>query len=209
MADRWAAAAMMAGHPNETSPLGLRNVAFTLHVGELDSAYNRNKVARQWQEKLAELRRADPAGYVHLAKIHPGKGHWLDRQDAAAIPWMAAHVRDPFPSRIVWKQDDVVRRRFYWLSLQPEHAKARAELRAEIEGQDIKIQGADLGAFAIRLNDRMAKLDEPIRVTWNDQLVFEGIALRTVRSLAKTLAERGDPREMFAAELEVKLIKVH
>ena len=60
MADRWAAAAMMAGHPNETLPLGLRNIAFTLHVGELDSAYNRNNVACQWQEKLTELRRADP-----------------------------------------------------------------------------------------------------------------------------------------------------
>ena len=37
MADRFAAAAMMAGHPNETSPLGLRNLPFTLHMGGRDS----------------------------------------------------------------------------------------------------------------------------------------------------------------------------
>ena len=36
MADRFAAAAMMAGHPNETSPLGLRNLPFTIHMGEND-----------------------------------------------------------------------------------------------------------------------------------------------------------------------------
>lgn len=48
MADRFAAAAMMAGHPNEASPLGLRNLPFTIHVGDEDSAYNRNKVARKW-----------------------------------------------------------------------------------------------------------------------------------------------------------------
>ena len=36
MADRFAAAAMMAGHPNETSPLGLRNLPFTLHMGGRD-----------------------------------------------------------------------------------------------------------------------------------------------------------------------------
>lgn len=203
MADRWAAAAMMAGHPNETSPLGLRNIAFTLHVGALDAAYNRNNIARQWQEKLAALRAADPDGYVFEVKIHPNKGHWLDREDAAAIAWMAKHVRDPVPSRIVWRQDDVVHQRFYWLAIQREHAKARMELRAEIEGQNIKIQGNDLPTLAVRLDDRMADIDKPIRVSWNDQLVFEGIALRTVASLAKTLRERGDPRGMFAAELQV------
>ena len=46
MADRFAAAAMMAGHPNDASPLNLRNIGFTLFMGGLDSAYNRNNVAR-------------------------------------------------------------------------------------------------------------------------------------------------------------------
>ena len=54
MADRWAAAAMMAGHPNETSPLGLRNVPFVLQVGGLDSGYNRNRVAMEWEKKLGK-----------------------------------------------------------------------------------------------------------------------------------------------------------
>src|SRR6185295_3610744 len=36
MADRWAAAAMMAGHPNEASPLGLRNIGFAIQVGAND-----------------------------------------------------------------------------------------------------------------------------------------------------------------------------
>ena len=35
MADRFLAA-MMAGHPNESSPLGLRNLAFTIHMGDKD-----------------------------------------------------------------------------------------------------------------------------------------------------------------------------
>ena len=45
MADRLAVASMMAGHPNDASPLGLRNIGFAIHVGALDSGYNRNKVA--------------------------------------------------------------------------------------------------------------------------------------------------------------------
>jgi hypothetical protein len=50
---------MMAGHPNETSPIGLRNIGFTLHMGALDSAYNRNKIAAQWAVLLDSLQKAD------------------------------------------------------------------------------------------------------------------------------------------------------
>ena len=46
MADRFAAAAMMAGHLNETFPLGLRNLPFAIQVGAKDGGYNRNAVAR-------------------------------------------------------------------------------------------------------------------------------------------------------------------
>ncbi|MFN9878353.1 MAG: hypothetical protein ACK557_07725, partial [Planctomycetota bacterium] len=48
LADRWAAAGMMAGHPNETVPLGLRNVPFALQVGAEDAAYRRNEIGREW-----------------------------------------------------------------------------------------------------------------------------------------------------------------
>ena len=93
MADRFAAAAMMAGHPNETSPLSLRNLPFTLHMGGDDGAYNRNTVAREWNVKLAELHLADPGGYTHVVDIHQGKGHWMEREDAIALPWMARFTR--------------------------------------------------------------------------------------------------------------------
>jgi len=205
MADRWAGAAMMAGHPNETSPLGLRNLAFTLHVGGRDQAYNRNKVARSWEKQLADLRKADPNGYVHFAKIYPNKGHWLDREDAAAIPWMAKHTRDLRPSRIVWKQDDVVHNRFYWLALEDGQLKARADIRAEYEDQSIRVQSAQVTRISIRLDDQMLDLDKPIKIAINDKRAFEGLANRTIGVLAKTLNERGDPQGIFAAEVNIEL----
>ncbi|MCP4783764.1 MAG: polyhydroxyalkanoate depolymerase [Fuerstiella sp.] len=208
MADRWAAAAMMAGHPNETSPLGLRNLPFTLHVGGRDGSYNRNKTAAEWQQKLAALRKADPGGYVHMAKIYPDKGHWLDREDAAAISWMAEHRRNTRVSRIVWKQDDVVHQRFYWLAVQPEHARARAKIRADLEDQNISITAADLPGISVRLDDQMLNLDRPLKVTLNGQVVFEGVAPRTIAAVNKTLSERGDLRGIFTAELEVAAANV-
>ena len=58
----------------------------------------------------------------------PKKGHWMDREDAVAVEWMARHTRDPRPKKIVWKQDDVTHRRFYWLAVDDETAKGRPEI---------------------------------------------------------------------------------
>lgn len=47
-ADRLAGAAMMAGHPNGVSMLGLRNIFFSIQVGGQDHAFNRNKLAGEY-----------------------------------------------------------------------------------------------------------------------------------------------------------------
>src|SRR5262249_22830525 len=117
MADGWAAAGMMAGHPNGVSPLSLRNVPFALQVGGNDSAYARNTVAKDYGGQLDKLHAADPEGYVHLVRIHEGKGHWMDGNDSAALPWMARWTRDPVPNRVVWKQTGTPHDRSYWLAV--------------------------------------------------------------------------------------------
>jgi hypothetical protein len=204
MADRWAAAAMMAGHPNETSPLGLRNVPFAIHVGANDGGYKRDQVAAEWSKKLDALRAADPQGYVHLVKLHEGKGHWMDRQDAEALPWMAKYARDPYPRRIVWKQDDVTHKSFYWLALPDDQVKGGTEIVAQREGQRITITTKDVTRVIVRLNDRMLDLDKPVTVLWADREVFNGKLVRAEPILAKTLSERGDRDLMFDAEIEVQ-----
>ncbi|HEV3022178.1 MAG TPA: glycosyl hydrolase family 18 protein [Pirellulales bacterium] len=209
MADRWAAAAMMAGHPNGASPVNLRNVAFTIHVGGNDAAYDRNKVAGQWQQELAALHAGDPAGYTHLVKIYPNKGHWLDGEDAAAVPWMASFSRNPLPKRVVWK-DGVTKARFYWLAI-AEGQRAGAEIVAELSGGRISIQpkgheaAPELKGLVIRLNDQMLDLNMPVRVTVGSSEVFRGMAPRTIGVLHRTLAERGDPTAMFSSEVAIAL----
>lgn len=205
MADRLAAAAMMAGHPNETSPLGLRNIGFTLHMGELDAAYDRNKIAGEWRDKLAELQQADPQGYRHHVEIHPGKGHWMEREDAKAVEWMSEFTREPFPKRVVWKQDDVTHPRFYWLAVDKPHEKERTELRGEIEGQEIRLASSDVPAAVVRVSDEMVDLDQPVRIVVGEKTVFEGKIPRTIGMMARSLAERGDPGMVFFGEQRVEL----
>ena len=205
MADRFAAAAMMAGHPNETSPLGLRNLPFTIHMGGNDAAYNRNQLAAAWQETLADLQAEDPEGYPHLVTIHRDKGHWMDREDAAALPWMMQYRREPFPDRVVWKQDDVTHGRFYWLAVDDEHRQARSDIVASRSGQSIDVASEEVACVQVLLNDEMVDLDEPVVITSAGEPIVTTVVSRTIRILARTLAERGDPRSMYSGELEVTL----
>jgi predicted esterase len=205
MADRFAAAAMMAGHPNEASPLGLRNIAFTIQAGGKDSAYNRNNVARQWGQKLDALQKDDPDGYVHWTKIYEDKGHGLGGQDAAALPWMAKYTRSPLPSRIVWRQDDVTHSSFYWLAVKPQERRGGVEVRASLKGQQFDVQAGKIDQLIIRVNDRMLNLDEDVTVTSQAKELYKGRIQRSIGTLAKTLAERGDPASIFSGEIVVTL----
>ena len=207
MADQLAAASMMAGHPNETSPLGLRNLPFAIFCGGRDGGYDRNKVAAQWGDKLAELQQADPDGYCHRVTIYPDKGHWMDRQDADALPWMATYRRNLLPKRIVWKQDDVTHDRFYWLAVDAENRKARSEVVAELADQRISVTAPELDRLTVRLCDAMLDLDAPVEIVAGEKTVFSGNVQRTIGTLAKTLTERGDPTAVFPAELTVELPK--
>lgn len=204
MADRFAAAAMMAGHPNETKADSLRNLPFTLHMGADDAAYDRNKIAAQWAEKLDALEAADPGAYEHVVKIHEGKGHWMERQDAVAVPWMAQHQRNLRPDKIVWLQDDVTHDRFYWLKV--DQPKARSRVVVERNGQVFTITSAtDLDQLTIRLDSSMVDFREDVVVQYQGKELFRGKVESSSDTLRKTLAERGDPRGMFSAEVSVAL----
>lgn len=208
MADRLAAAAMMAGHPNESSPLSLRNLPFAIHVGALDAAYKRNEVAKKWGEQLAALQKEDPKGYTHSVTIHDGKGHWMDRQDAVAIGWMAKQSRNPVPQKIVWQQDDVTHASSYWLALPKEQIKARGKVVAERKGQGIHISQATMDQIVIRLDDRILDLDKPVVIYQEGKgEISSAKCSRTIGTLAKTMWERGDRYLAFSGEVTVELEK--
>ncbi|KAA8473975.1 hypothetical protein BDE36_1652 [Arcticibacter tournemirensis] len=208
MADRWAAAAMMAGHPNETSPLGLRNIGFTIHMGALDSAYKRNDIARRWSVILDSLSKDDPGGYKHFVQLHEGRGHWMNREDSVAVPWMAAFRRNPLPARVVWKQDDVNHLSFYWLAVPRKSVKTGGEIVASYKGNEIDVAKNYSDTLIIRLNDKMVDLDKPVKLNYLGKQIFKGKLQRKVSVIKKTIDERKDPDLIFSSELVIVKGKV-
>ncbi len=203
MADRLAAAAMMAGHPNEARPEGLRNIGFTLHMGADDSAYNRNGVAAEWGKRLVELQKTDPSGYVHEVTLHPNRGHWMNLQDKVAVPWMSKFQRTPWPQKIVWMQDDVVHSRFYWLQADPAAAKPGDEVVAEVTEGVVQISRCTPEKLTLLLHDDVVSLDKPVTVVLPNGARQDYPVSRTLQTLAGCLQDRNDPRGMASGRLEL------
>ena len=187
MADRWAAASMMAGHPGEVSQVNLRNVPFMIWMGEYDGAYDRNKLAVEKGRVMDSLQQAEPEGYIHETHIVKGKGHWMDRADTAAIAWMTKYKRNALPKKIVWRQEEVMRPFMYWLGVDLETARPGMAVVAELSGNEIKIEACDYPKLRIYLNDRMVDMDKPVKVTYKGKVLFEKKLARTAKCMARTL----------------------
>lgn len=204
LADHWAAASMMAGHPGDVSLVNVRNMPFSVWCGALDSAYDRNAKCSERISELDSLASANQGSYIHEGHIVEGKEHWMDRVDTIAVEWMAQHVRNPYPSTIVWQQEEVVRPRFYWLSVPKDEAQRGKKLTATIKGNVIDVNNTSYTTFTIWLNDSMLNLDKKVKVRVNGKTVFNALAPRTEDNLKASMALYSDPRYVFPASIVVK-----
>jgi len=203
MADRFAAAAMSAGHPNDSSPLGLRNTAFTIHMGENDSLYNRNDMAVKWGNDLKKLNKEDPEGYRYYVKIYKNKGHWMDNLEASALDWMSDFIRNPNPSKVVWKQGNVLHKRFYWL--RNEDPSFGDLIECNIDDQIITVLSSSSSKITIQLNDDLVDMDREITVNYLGRQLFKGFVYRDIDIIKRSIREYGDPKSVYYGEIRLTL----
>lgn len=203
LADYWAAASMMAGHPGDVSLVNLRNTPFSIWCGAEDEDYDRNLRCAERIEEMKALHEADPEGYIYDGHIVPGKGHWMDFEDAAAVPWMAQFKRNPYPKRIVWQQEEVLQNSFYWISAPADELQRGKKVIADIIGNTISINQCDYSKLTLSLCDKMIDLDKPVKVTFKDKTLFNGMVERQLSTLRSTLYERNDPSYIFPAQIQI------
>ncbi|HEY3860625.1 MAG TPA: sugar-binding protein [Verrucomicrobiae bacterium] len=204
MADRFAAATMCAGHPNQVTPEGLRNLPFLLYMGGEDAAYNRNVIVGQFSAKMDVLQKADPEGYTHRLTVYPGLSHNMQGREAEAIPRMVAWRRAAWPKRVVWKENDgFTHNRFYWLERSPQGANADVVYAAHVDGQTITIEEPSSGSLTLRLADGLVNLDQPVTVQAGGRAIFEGSVPRSLAAIEQSLRERPDPDSAATALLPV------
>ena len=220
--DRFAAANMSAGHPNSVPLHNLLNLPMLLQVGELDAAYDRNRVTAQTCLALRDL------DSPHACFIHQGRGHnfvdrdpsgapqpvfadvagWLDgtsdavkEVDANAVHWVRGHVRDPLPTTVrldpstAPPESDPVRA--YWV----EAPAASGTLVARYDRATNRVT-VD-GPARLWVSEAMLDLNAPIEVVVGDGAPRSIEPELRAKTLARSLLERGDPNFAFPALLEV------
>ena len=205
LADHWAAASMMAGHPGDVSLVNLRNTPFSIWCGAEDAGYDRNLRCAERIEEMKALHEADPEGYIYDGHIVPGKGHWMDLEDAAAVEWMASHKRNPYPTKIVWRQEEELHQHFYWLSAPKEEMARGKEVRVALRGNTISIERCDYSRLTLSLSDRLVNLDRRVTVVYKGRTLFHGKVKRRASTLRRTLYGRNDPAYMVPAQIELVL----
>lgn len=203
MADSWAAAATMAGHPGDVRLENLYNTPLSIWCGALDDAYNRNKVDAQRIAEMDSLQRQHPDGYKHYGQIVEGKPHWMDRADTLAVSWMEQCKRNPYPKTIVWHQEDSQASAFYWLKVKPKKNSRHKEVRASYEGNTVTIEKCDYKHLTICLNDQMMDLDKPVKVIFNGKTISNHKVKRTRKNMERNLKLRQDERYAFPAEIKI------
>ncbi len=212
-ADRWAAAGVFDGHPNNISPSSLRNLPFALFMsGENTSEVNK-LVAHSWAQSLEECSREHfSGGYHYWMKIGDVKER---RQDALA--WMNQYSRNPWPTRIVWHhQGFLSQKRFYWLVLPfPEQVKKGQTIIAEVRNRkNIYLEqiSDEIQVLTIRLSDTLVNLNQPITVNVMKEAtttrVFHGMVPRTWTAIDQSIEERADPFSAATALLHVIRVSV-
>ena len=205
MADHWAAASMMAGHPGDVRLESLRNTPFAIWCGALDAAYDRNKECAARIAEMDALQAKDPEGYIHDGHIVAGKEHWMDLEDKAAVPWMQKFTRNPYPNKVVWVQGDAMKENFYWLGVRKDEAEKGKMLVASVKDNTVTIEKSDYTKVTVYLNDTLVNLDEPVKIVFGEKVLFEGTLKRTPQNMLSTLNTRGDLSYIFPALIEVKL----
>ena len=203
MADHWAAAAMMAGHPGDAQIMNLRNLPFWMAVGEKDGAYNRNGLAKEWGNRLDSLEKTDKGAFIHDAHIMAGMPHWMKQQDTISVAWMAKFKRNPYPAKVNWVQDDEVRNQFYWLAVPANVSKKGNAVFASYNKQEITIQKNDNDTLYVLLNDKMMNLDKPVILKKDGKVLFKGKVIRRKAIIQQAFSARHDADFVFSAGIVV------
>lgn len=205
MADTWAAASMMAGHPGDVRLENLRNLPFMIWCGALDGAYDRNKYCAFRITQMDSLHRNDPDGYIFEGHIVKGKAHWMDRVDTAAIGWMAQYRRNPYPKKIVWQQEEVRRTAFYWLEVPKGETLRYKQIRTHVEGNTIYLDRCDYKHLTLWLTDSLVDLDKKVKVVYKGKTIFNKRVPRTSANLYESLTKREDTSYCFPSRINLTL----
>src|SRR5690606_37859840 len=122
---------------------------------------------------------------------------------ARGIGWIS-RTPSPCPG---WRSSPAIPRRpaSCGFAVPSDQATKGTKVVATRTGQTIRVEAEGVRTLLVRLSDALVDLDQPVTIEAGSTTLFSGPVFRTIGTLAKTLAERGDPALVYSAEVTVEL----
>jgi poly(3-hydroxybutyrate) depolymerase len=203
MPDRFAAvhASAAAATPGETHGENLRDVRFTVMVGEKDTAYGRAERCRDFVKALAGWK-ARYGGYPGEVVLLKDVGHSVPDRDKVG-EMLTAAVRSPHPDRVVWAQSDEVLKHFYWIEAPRPSSSGRIE--ASLRDNTVTLKTEHQDEVALWLDAPLVNLARPLVVEIDGGRRQAIEARPEPETFCVGLEERGDPKLAAPARVVLPL----
>lgn len=221
----WAAYFPFIGHPAVLSNprTGVVGEMFESNVvnkplyvvnGDTDRLYPVSRVV-----PYIEAFREEGATVVFRPQSGGHNTRWWNGESPRIEAFMDEHPRDPLPERISWEVDDASEfGRFSWLVIDEltgdEHAGGlfphrHSSGRIVIDRREnfIEVAADGVSRYTLLLAPDEIDFDEPIRVTTNGVVSYEGEIERSVDTLATWAARDNDRTMLFGAELTISVTR--
>jgi poly(3-hydroxybutyrate) depolymerase len=189
--DRFAAVHASAAAPTdgETMSENLRDLRFTVMVGDKDTDYGRADRCRAFVKAIEGLK-SRFGGYPGEVAILPGVGHSVPDRDIVAR-MLKEGGRNPWPDRVVWAMSDDVLSRFYWL--EAPHPDPSGRVEASVHDNTIALKTERQDEVALWLDSALVDLARPV-VVERDGKRETCTPHPSPETLCEGLERRGDPR---------------
>jgi pimeloyl-ACP methyl ester carboxylesterase len=201
MPDHFAAIHASAGAPTdgETSAKTLRTTQFAYMIGENDTAYDRIKRCRTFDETIQKLRGNRTDIYPVTMEYQAGFGHG-GLPDKEKIKDMYPAVRNPVPAELTWEMTDGVISNFFWLEVSKPAKKC--EIDATCRDNHVVVNSPNVSAASVLLDGRLVDFKKPVIIEVNGRSSTRELR-PSLATLCQTLLERGDPGLAFTTKVNL------
>jgi hypothetical protein len=222
-------AALETGIDDQLYPNNLRNKPFYAVNGGRDRLYPTAAV----EPYVLHLKKSGVSVDYHPQPLGEHNTAWWPDVKDSFERFAADHPRDPSPARLTWETEVMKHNRAHWLIIDKLGAQAD-DARGLSDANDYSRNGAlpiplfdrhtpsgrvdvvrtgntvdattrGVAAFTLLVSPDAFDLSQPIKVTSNGKVVFEGKVQPSLSTLLKWAARDNDRTMLYAAEISIKL----
>ncbi len=217
------------GIRDQLSPNNLRNKPFFVVNGGRDRLYPTSAV----EPYVLHLKKVGVSVDYHPQPLGEHNTAWWPDVKERFERFAADHPRDPSPARLTWETSNLKHNRAHWLVIDklgmqsgdprnlpdvndfspidvmaiPLFERRAALGRVDLvrTGNSVEATTRGVAAFTLLVSPDAFDLSQPIKVTSNGKVVFEGNVQPSAATLLKWAARDNDRTMLYAAEIPIKL----